>query len=154
MLFCAFRSKLCRNGEFYATLLEGMEGNFSSEKGSDMKMQNAIVVGLVTGTMLATPVMAASGETCLRHDRIWSTRVVDKHTIEVTDREYKKYTVHLRGACTGLTWGDAVIIFRTWQNLACISDNDIIGVVTPAFKFSDCYIADVQAGAPVAGGAG
>ena len=119
-----------------------------------MKRQNAIVVGLVAGTMLATPVMAASGDACLRHDRIWSTRVFDDHTLVVTDRSSQKYTVRLRSACTGLTWGDAVVVFRTWQNLSCIGDSDIIGVTTPAFGFVSCYIASVQAGTPVVGGAG
>ena len=119
-----------------------------------MRHMKSILVGVLAGTMLATPVLAAAEQACLRHDRIWSTRVVDQHTVEVTDRSYNKYTVHLRGACTGLTWGDAVLIFRTWQNLSCVSDHDIIGVTTPAFKFSDCYVADVQAGAPVTGGAG
>ena len=119
-----------------------------------MKRKNAIVVGLVAGTMLATPVMAASGDACLRHDRIWSSRILDAHTVVVKDRTNKEYTVKVRGACTGITNGDAVLIFRTWTNLGCVGDGDLLGVRTPAFGFISCMIDTVQAGAPVAGGAG
>jgi hypothetical protein len=104
--------------------------------------------------MLANPVFAAADQACLQHNRIWSTRIFDAHTLVVTDTTYKKYTVRLRGACTGLTNGDAVVIFRTWQNLGCIGDDDIIGVRTPGLGFVSCYIASVQAGTPAAGGPG
>ena len=119
-----------------------------------MKPKNAILAGLLIGMTAATPVMAASDQACLQHNRIWGTQVFDAHTIVVTDRSYKKYTVRLRGACTGLTNGDAILIFRTWTNLGCIGDGDLLGVRTPALGFINCMIDNVQAGAPAAGGPG
>jgi hypothetical protein len=119
-----------------------------------MKRKNAILAAALSATMLANPVFAAADQACLQHNRIWSTRIFDAHTLVVTDTTYKKYTVRLRGACTGLTNGDAVVIFRTWQNLGCIGDDDIIGVRTPGLGFVSCYIASVQAGTPAAGGPG
>ena len=106
------------------------------------------------GATAATPVMAAADEACLQHNRIWSTRIVDDHTIVATDRSYKQYTVRLRGACTGLTNGNAVLIFRTWTNLGCIGDGDLLGVRTPGLGFVNCSIDNVLAGAPAAGGPG
>jgi uncharacterized protein DUF6491 len=119
-----------------------------------MRTMNLILAGLLMGATAATPVLAAAGDACLRHDRIWSSRVFDAHTVVVKDRANKEYTVRVRGACTGLTWGDAVLIFRTWTNLGCVGDGDLLGVRTPAFGFINCMIDTVQAGAPAAGGAG
>jgi hypothetical protein len=119
-----------------------------------MKRKNVILVGLLIGMSAATPVQGATDQACLQHNRIWSTKVFDDHTLVVTDRTYKQYTVRLRSACTGLTNGDAVLIFRTWQNLGCIGDGDLLGVRTPGLGFVSCYIANVQAGAPAAGGPG
>jgi hypothetical protein len=119
-----------------------------------MKRANSILAGALLGAITATPVLAAVDEACLQHNRIWSSRVFDAHTIVVTDVSHKQYTVRLRGACTGLTNGDAVLIFRTWHNLGCIRDNDLLGVRTPALGFINCSIANVQAGAPAAGGPG
>jgi hypothetical protein len=119
-----------------------------------MKRVRSILAGALATMTFATPLLAATGDACLQHNRIWGSQVFDAHTIVVTDRSYKKYTVRVRGACTGLTNGDAILIFRTWTNLGCIGDGDLLGVRTPGFGFVNCMIDTVQAGAPTAGGAG
>src|SRR3954469_10642416 len=113
-----------------------------------MKRKSAVLVGALMGAMLATPVLAASGNACLQHSRIWSTRIVDDHTVVVTDRTHNRYTVNVRGACTGLTNGDAVLVFRTWTNLGCVGPGDMLGVRTAGLGFVSCYIDNVQGGAP------
>jgi len=112
-----------------------------------MKLQAICSLALIAAT-IAGPVLAAPNDVCLQHNRIWSWHVIDDHTIAVTDISQKRYTVHMRGACTGLTYPDAVLIFRSWSNLRCIYDDDILGVTSPGLGFVNCSIAGVEAGAP------
>jgi hypothetical protein len=113
-----------------------------------MKKFHAVLAGALMGAMLATPVLAASNNACLQHNRIWGWRALDARTILVTDRMQNRYTVNMRGGCYGLTDGGAVLVFRTWSNLSCIGGGDLIGVRTPGLGFTSCSISDVQAGAP------
>jgi hypothetical protein len=114
-----------------------------------MKIQAICSIALIAVT-IAGPVLAATGDVCLRHDRIWSWRALDDRTISVTDISHKNYIVNLRWACTGLTYPNAVLIFHTLSDLDCISDDNIVGVTSPGIGFVNCSIASVQAGAPAA----
>lgn len=111
-----------------------------------MKRRNVIVAGALMGAMLATPVLAAANSACLQHNRVWSWRAMDERTVLVTDRMKNRYTMNLRGACTGLTDGGAVLVFRTWTNLGCVGTGDLLGVRTPGLGFVTCAISNVQAG--------
>ncbi|HXJ03212.1 MAG TPA: DUF6491 family protein [Micropepsaceae bacterium] len=107
----------------------------------------AALAGMVMGAMLATPVLAAADNACLQHNRIWSWRAVDDNTVVVTDRNSNRYTVHMNPGCTGLTYGGATLVFRTWQNLGCVDRGDIIGITAPGLGFITCSIAGIQGGA-------
>jgi len=102
------------------------------------------------GALLATPVLAASDNACLQHNRIWGWRALDERTILATDRMQHRYTINMRGGCIGLTDGGAILVFRTWTNLSCVGSGDLIGVRTPGLGFVSCSISNVQAGAPAA----
>jgi hypothetical protein len=115
-----------------------------------MTSKNSVLVGALMGAMLATPVMAAAGDACLQHNRIWGWRALDERTLVATDRNQNRFTIHLQGGCVGLTDGASQLVFRTWQNLSCVGSGDLIGVRSPGVGFVTCSIADVQAGAPAA----
>ncbi|HMI98161.1 MAG TPA: DUF6491 family protein [Micropepsaceae bacterium] len=113
-----------------------------------MKKSHAGLVGALMGAMLATPVLAASSDACLQHNRIWGWRALDERTVLVTDRMQNRYTINMRGSCFGLTDGGAILVFRTWTNLGCVGVGDLLGVRTPSLGFTSCSISNVQAGAP------
>ena len=105
-----------------------------------------VFVGALMGLMLATPVMAATGEVCLQHNRILNLRALDNRTVVARDVNYHRFTIHMNSGCIGLDNAAAHLVFRTWQNLACVDHGDIIGVQAPGLGFVTCSIAGVQAG--------
>ena len=104
------------------------------------------LVGVLLGVMLTTPVMAATGDACLQHNRILSLRTLDDRTVVATDLNYHRFTIHMNAGCVGLDNPGAHLVFRTWRNLACVDHGDIIGVQAPGLGFVTCSIAGVQAG--------
>jgi hypothetical protein len=110
--------------------------------------RNAVLIGILTGTMLATPVLAASDEACLPHNRLMNWRALDESTLVMTDIQYNRYTVHMEPRCQGVTNGAARLVFRTWQNLECLRVGEIITVTSPGLGQRLCAVASVQAGAP------
>ncbi len=113
-----------------------------------MKRNNAVLIGALMGTMLATPVLAASDEACLQHNRVFNMRAVDDRTVIATDMSQHRFTIHMAPACHGLSVGGSRLVFRTWQNLSCIDKGDLLGVQVPGVGFVSCQIDKVQAGAP------
>jgi hypothetical protein len=111
-----------------------------------MKTRNAILVGALMGTMLASPVMAASGEACLQHNRILNMRAIDGRTVLATDRNYHRFTIKMNPGCTGLDNAASHLVMRTWQNLGCVDKGDIIGVRAPGLGFVTCSIDSIHAG--------
>jgi hypothetical protein len=106
------------------------------------------LVGALMGVMLATPVLAASGDACLQHNRILNLRALDDRTVLATDLNNHRFTIHMNAGCIGLDNAGAHLVFRTWQNLGCVDHGDIIGVQAPGLGFVTCSIAGVQAGSP------
>src|SRR3954468_19611708 len=112
--------------------------------------KNALLIGLMAATMLATPVLAATGDVCLQHNRFMNWRALDEQTLVMTDIQYHRYTVHMEPRCQGVTSGAAKIIFRTWTNLGCLMPGEIVTVTSPGIGPRQCAVAAVQAGAPAA----
>jgi uncharacterized protein DUF6491 len=110
--------------------------------------RNAILVGTLIGSMLASPVLAASGNVCLQRNRVVSWRAVDENTIVYTDRQMNQYTVTLRDRCSPLTQSTAVLVYRNWASLSCLQSNDAIRVKATGRALTTCRVATVQAGAP------
>jgi hypothetical protein len=113
-------------------------------KESIMKGKNTGLIGLLAGIMLATPVLAAAQDACLRHNRIWTWRALDDRTVIVTDRSQNRYAVRMSPGCLGITDGTASLIFRPSMQLGCIGPGDLLGVRTAAFGFISCSIRSVQ----------
>jgi hypothetical protein len=103
-------------------------------------------ISTVAVTLIATQVLAQ--EACLQHNRLQSWRPVDNSTMLMTDNQMRQYTVRLNGRCTNLTRPAAVITYRTWQNLACLSPGEIITVTAPGMGSVTCSVENVEQGAP------
>ena len=112
--------------------------------------RNLFTACTLAATLVATQVLAASGEACLQRNRLQSWRAVDKSTMVMTDNQYKQYTVRMNGSCSNLDRPAAILIYRTWQNLACLQSGDIIGVTAPGLGLVTCSVAGVSAGASAA----
>jgi hypothetical protein len=110
--------------------------------------RNLLTVCTLAATLVATQVLAASADACLQRNRLQSWRAVDNSTMVMTDNQYKQYTVRMKGSCSNLARPAATLIYRTWQNLACLQSGDIIGVTAPGLGLVTCSIAGVSAGAP------
>jgi hypothetical protein len=105
------------------------------------------VASTLMATLVATQVLAAS-EACLQRNRVQSWRAIDSSTMVMTDNQYKQYTVRMKGRCSNLDRMAATLIYRTWQNLACLQSGDIIAVTAPGMGSVTCSVAGVEAGAP------
>src|SRR5258705_12616320 len=113
-----------------------------------MKKSNAILIGALMGALLATPVLAASENACLQNNRIGGWNAVDDRTLIVTDRNYKRFSVHLTGGCIGLDkYAGASLVVRTSTSLSCLMTGDRIAFNSPGLGPLTCVVTDVQAAA-------
>jgi len=97
---------------------------------------------------LVTPVLAAENA-CLQNNRIWGWQAVDDRTLIVTDRTYRRFTVHLTGGCIGLgKYAAASLIVRTSTSLSCLTTGDRIGFNSPGLGPLTCGVSDVRPGVP------
>ena len=110
--------------------------------------RNLLTVCTLAATLVATQVLAASADACLQRNLLQSWRAIDNSTMVMTDNQYKQYTVRMKGNSSNLDRPAAMLIYRTWQNLACLQSGDIIGVTAPGLGLVTCSIAGVSAGAP------
>jgi hypothetical protein len=109
--------------------------------------RNLLVASTLAATLVATQVLAAS-EACLQRNRLQSWKAVDESTMIMTDLQQNQYTVHMKGRCSNLARPAARLVYRTWQNLACLQSGDIIAVTAPGLGAVTCSVAGVEAGAP------
>ena len=68
---------------------------------------------------------------CLQSNRMWGFNVVNERTLQVTDRTYKRYTVHMTSGCVGLN--NAVLDVRLLSKtaLGCLSQGDRVSFQNP-----------------------
>jgi hypothetical protein len=110
-------------------------------------------VSTMIATLIAGPVLAAAGEACLQRNRLQSWRAIDNSTMVMFDNQMNQYTVRMKGRCINLDRPTARLIYRTWQNLACLESGDIIAVQAPGMGLVTCAVGSVEAGAPATGAA-
>ena len=114
-----------------------------------MKTSHVFLVGALMGVSLATPVLAAADNACLQNNRIWGWQAVDDRTLIVTDRNYKRFTVHLTGSCIGLNrYAGASLVVRTANNLSCLMTGDRIAFNSPDLGPLICVVTDTNPGVP------
>ena len=114
-----------------------------------MKTSHAFLVGALMGVLLATPVLAAADNACLQNNRIWGWQAVDDRTLIVTDRNYRRFSVHLTGGCIGLDkYAAASLVVRTATSLSCLMQGDRIAFNSPGLGPLTCVVTDVKPGVP------
>jgi hypothetical protein len=108
-----------------------------------------MLVGALMGTSLATPVLAAANEACLQSNRIWGWQAINDRTLIVTDRTYKKYTVHLTGGCVNISkYVGTNLAFQSVTSLGCIGQGDGVRFVSRDLGPLRCIVTGVDAGVP------
>jgi hypothetical protein len=116
-----------------------------------MNAKRVWVTGLLMGATLASPVIAAENA-CLQSNRVWGWKALDDRTLEVTDRNYQRYTVHLTGGCIGLDkYAAAPLVISTRTSLGCVGQGDRIAFRAPGLGPLSCVVMDVN-DAPAASG--
>ena len=118
-------------------------------------MKHMILTGALAGGMLAgltgafmatlQPTDVLAGETvCLTKSRLMSWKPVDASTIEMTDKQFKRYTVHMQGTCENLTNQTATLVYRFWGNLSCLDSSVSMRVASPGRGALTCRVASVE----------
>jgi hypothetical protein len=110
-------------------------------------IKNAVVTGLLMGTLFSNQVIAGEAA-CLTRSRLVSTRPIDENTIEMTDRLMNRYIVRMQNACDNLNYTNAKFIFRFWGNLSCLNSSVSINVTAPGRGARTCRVASVEAASP------
>src|SRR6267154_4357212 len=132
-----------------AVLYWQLDGGALPPKVNDMKTSHVFLVGALMGISLATPVLAAADNACLQNNRIWGWKAVDDRTLVVTDRNYKRFTVHLTGGCIGLDkYAGASLVVRTATSLSCLMTGDRIAFNSPGLGPLTCVVTDTNPGEP------
>jgi hypothetical protein len=114
-----------------------------------MQTMKHLLVAVLLGINLASPVLATEAKTCLQNNRIWGWQAVNDHTLILTDRSYDRYTVNLRGGCVGLDkYSGVKLAVRTKTSLGCLSAGDTIAFESPGLGPLSCSVSGVRAGVP------
>jgi len=119
-----------------------------------MKKSLSIIVGVLSGVIAATPVMAQAPQACLQHNRMQSWKALDDHTLIFTDLDRHHYRVTMTPVCRGVTDPQAHLVFQTWINLQCLPVGEIVSVRSPVFGLTNCAVGNVQIEGPFLPGYG
>ena len=107
-----------------------------------MKSRKAVLAGavltfvtlaLASSAAPAAPEGPAASEAkaCLQSNRMWGFNVVNERTLQITDRTYKRYIVHMTSGCVGLN--NAVLDVRLLSKtaLGCLGQGDRVSFRNP-----------------------
>ena len=119
-----------------------------------MKSKNAVLLGAVlvvaAGALSAwaqpqAPASAPPPEkACLQNNRLWGFDVIDERTLTITDRTYKRYTVHMTSGCVGLTKAIIDIELRSKTALGCLERGDRVFFRSPGLGRLSCFVTEVE----------
>ncbi len=114
-----------------------------------MQRMTVIVAGFLIGAVLVGPALAADEKACVQNNRLWGWEAKDDRTLIITDRDYKKYTVSLRGGCIGLKQRvAATLTLVTRTSLGCLTEGDKVVFNGPGLGRLSCFVAEIKAGVP------
>ncbi len=123
-----------------------------------MRSKTILASTVLATTLVAIPALAQGTDVCLRLRDIQSTKVVDSSTLVATDRRRNEYTVHMNGACVGLTTNAQPLMFRPLSELSCLRRGDRVSYSMPGQPLniqlyggsgqSTCFIGSITEGAP------
>jgi hypothetical protein len=110
-------------------------------------MKNAVLIGVLMGTILSTEVLAGEAA-CITRNRLVSSRAVGDNTIEMIDRNMNRFTVRTQ-SCPNLNDLNATIILgRSWRNLSCLNSSVTLNVAASGRGARPCRVASVEAATP------
>lgn len=113
-----------------------------------MKTTKMVLAGVLIGLSIVNPVLAAE-KACLQNNRIWGWQAIDQRTLLLTDRSYKRFTVHLTGGCIGLDkYAGVGLVVRSKTSLGCLSQGDSIVFNSPGLGPLSCFVMSVDEGTP------
>jgi hypothetical protein len=115
-----------------------------------MQRITAILALASFGAVLGGAALHAEEKACVQNNRMWGWDAKDDRTLIITDRDYKKYTVSLRGGCIGLgrNYAGMSIVLVTRTSLGCLEGGDRVVFQSPGLGRLTCFVEDVKAGLP------
>jgi len=129
-----------------------LEGPFPPKEEKAMTNKTSVLMG----TVLSFSLLAASSapgqpalsprapeKVCLQNNRVWGFDVVDERTLQVTDLNYRRYTVHMTSGCVGLTKAVLDIALRTTTSLGCLGQGDRVSFRSPGLGRLSCTVTGV-----------
>jgi len=93
-----------------------------------------------------TPAPPAGQKVCLQANRMMNYDIVDEHTLRITDRFYKNYTVRMASGCVGLTKASMNVILRLRSSLGlgCLGQGDSVAFNSPGLGRLSCLVTSVE----------
>ena len=97
------------------------------------------------------PPAPSSEKVCLQSNRMQNYDVLDDRTLVITDRFFKRYTVHMASGCVGLTRAALDVVLRTRTSLGCFGqDGDSVVFNSPGLGRLSCFVTGVEGYTPPA----
>jgi Family of unknown function (DUF6491) len=91
------------------------------------------------------PSAAPSEKVCLQSNRMQNYNVIDDHTLVITDRFFKRYTVRMASGCVGLTPAAMNVVLQTRTSLGCFGvDGDRVAFNSPGLGRLSCFVTSVE----------
>ena len=91
------------------------------------------------------PPAPPSEKVCLQSNRMQNYNVLDDHTLVITDRFFKRYTVHMASGCVGLTPAAMNVVLQTRTSLGCFGeDGDRVTFNSPGLGRLSCFVTGVE----------
>ena len=87
----------------------------------------------------------SSEKVCLQSNRMQNYDVVNDHTLVITDRFFKRYTVRMASGCVGLTPAAMNVVLQTRTSLGCFGeDGDRVTFNSPGLGRVSCFVTTVE----------
>lgn len=110
-----------------------------------MRRTSLLLGALALCSAFSAAPATAQGQACLLEDRIGSWTLVDSHTLLVTDRNHRSFTVRLAGPqCANLDMAQMQVVFHTSMHEGCLMEGDRVRYRAPAFGRTSCVVTDVE----------
>jgi hypothetical protein len=91
------------------------------------------------------PPASSTEKVCLQSNRMQNYNVIDDHTLVITDRFFKRYTVRMASGCVGLTPAAMNVVLQTRTSLGCFGeDGDRVTFNSPGLGRLSCFVNGVE----------
>jgi uncharacterized protein DUF6491 len=114
-----------------------------------MRTCKALLAAILIAATLPAHAAGSEEKACLQSNRIWGWQAVNDHTLIITDRAYRRFTVSLRSGCIGLAdYAGMALTVRTTTSLGCLAQGDMVRFNSPALGRLSCVVSSVRPGVP------